>query len=289
VRTHHTLTGADGIVWDISDLTSGVFLTRDGIRGMGRPAWILHQSTSPVVHGARYHGHVAPPRPAHLPLYVYHDGSSQEWTDLYRAFMRSMRPDFPIRWTVTHPDSGSRRSLMMRFTDPGDDVESVDSRWRGWKRIGLNFVADEQPFWEGPAVTQVWQQAPQVDFFDAGGSPPFHLSQALTLADASVSNPGDEAAWPVWDITGPVQSVTVGVGDKLVVAPIVLAEGETLRLDSRPGRKSAYDGMGQRRTAELTVRDWRPIPSGETVPLTLAMDGSGSVRVSITSLYHEAY
>ena len=287
--TRHTLTGADGVVWDVTDPRSGVFLTTDGVRGMGKPDWILHHTVSPVIHGARYHGAVAPQREVMLPLFLYHDGSSAGWTERYRAFMRNMQPDLPVLWTVIHPGSGESRSLTMRFVDDGGDIETQDSRGRGWKRLNLNFVADERPFWEGATVVREWHQSEQVDFFDPLGSPPFHLSQSLTLGGATVTNLGDEPAWPVWDLYGPMTSATVGVDGRFIDAPIVLAAGESLRINTRPGSKSAYDGTGARRTPELGRREWAVIPAGDSVPLSITMDGTGTVRVSFTPAYHEAY
>lgn len=291
--TSHFLTGIDGRRWDLTSWArSGVLLTDRGVRGMDKPEWYLHQSSSPVVHGAQYHGYRAPVREVRLPLLIFTDESSQAWTELRRSFMAIMRPDIPLRWTVEHADTGTSRSLMVRFVEVEDAIETVDSRRRGWQFVTLRFVADEQPFWEGRIVERGWRRQEPVDFIGPGGAPPFYLSRSLTLANATVSNPGDEEAWPVVDVVasgGPVSSMSIAVAGGLVDAPIALAEGESLRLDYRPGRKSAVDGAGVNRDEELDAWDFRPIPAGESVPVAMEMVGDGEVRVAFTPLYHDAY
>lgn len=293
----HVLVMPDGDRIDITDWRrSGVLLTDDGTRGLTRPEWTMYHAESPIVHGARYLGHNAPMREVRLPLLIWNDDSSPEWTRHYRRFMQQMRPDRVIVWEVSEPDTGETRRLRMRFTGPEDDSVPVDPRSRGWWFTPLLFVADDQPFWEGGVISRYWSSyTGGQDFIDPVElAPPFYLSRAVTLDNAQVSNPGDEDVWPVWTITaatdgGGIDNWSVGVGDRTVGGPISLAPGEWVEVDTRPGRKTVYDNEGVRRTPELTERQWARIRSGERVPLSISMLGDGDIRVTLTPLFHEAY
>lgn len=279
----HRWLGWDDSVWDLSDWRSGAFLTGGGVRGLTMPEFARHTSRSASIPGARYRGHVEGEREAFWPLYLYADDGSQAWVERDRAFWRTLQPGRTGQWEVRHPDGGSRR-LRLRLVDDGQHAWVRDPVKFGWALYGITLVA-EQPFWEGDPVVRSWAGAGEPGNF------PWTIARGNTLASASMPNPGDVDAWPVWTVHGPVTSVTVGVGGRLITAPIELAEGEWLRIDPRPGPrgKSAYDSSGARRTPELTVREFEPVPPGESVPLSLAMTGTGRVEASLTPLWYRAW
>jgi hypothetical protein len=161
----------------------------------------------------------------------------------------------------------------------------------GWASYGITLVA-EQPFWEGPAVTRAWQASEPVPFIGGGPSNPtggLYISSGSTLGSASMPNPGDEPAWPVWLIHGPTVSVSVGVGGRVIEVPFPLAEGEQLLIDTAPTAQTAIDSDGVERTAELGQVEFAPVPPGESVDLSLTMVGQGVVEAAITPLWHRAW
>ena len=88
-----------------------------------------------------------------------------------------------------------------------------------------------------------------------------------------VANPGNEDAWPQFEITGPldtgIEVVKVGTGERLRFEGGVSA-GSALVLDSATGLV-VIDGYADR-SGLLTIRDWSSVPPGgsaefEFVPL----------------------
>lgn len=99
--------------------------------------------------------------------------------------------------------------------------------------------------------------------FGAGGS-----SNSTT-----VTNAGDTATWPTFVITGPVAgpTITTATGRKLQFASsFEVAAGSTMTVDTF-ARGVTVDGVS--RSGDLIVRDWFPLPPGDT---RLTFAGSGA-------------
>ena len=222
------------------------------------------------------------------PLRVYHPAGSQEWLDYDAAFWRTMHPDHTGVWTITQPN-GESRSLRLRCVDDGQQAFDTDPALLGWARYGVTLVA-EQPYWEGDPVTRAWKVGTPVSFFGSGpGGPPFTISPGSTLSKATIDNPGDIDAWPVWTIYGPTNSVTVGVNGRTVLVPFPVADGGLLTIDTRPSAQTAIDGNGGEWTSQLGSFNFAPVPAGKAVSLSLAMSGSGLVQASLTPLFLRAW
>lgn len=287
-RMGSTWTGWDGSVWDLLTYAdSGVLLMR-GVRGLGKPTHDRYSSQSPALAGSRWRGYRTTEREVFWPVAVYADTANSRWVATDRAFWRTMHPGRPGTWTITQP-SGEVRSLVCRFVDDGAQVFDVDPLTAGWTAYGVTLVADEQPFWSGQTITRTFRASAASDFYGGSGGPPFYISSASTLASAAITNPGDVEAYPVWTITGPTTSVSVGLAGNLVDVPFTLATGVSLVIDSRPTAQTAVDSLGVERTAELGSANFAAIPPGESVPLTLTMAGTGIVQVDLTPLYDRAW
>lgn len=91
-----------------------------------------------------------------------------------------------------------------------------------------------------------------------------------------------------WEAHGPFTSVTVGVGDSTVVAPINAAAGQVLVIDTDPSVQAAFlDGVDV--TEQLTQAEFGTIPPGTAVPLTLSMTGTGFITATYTPKYFRAW
>ena len=282
-----TWTGWDGSEWDLLG-SNGVALTA-GARGMSMPPVDRFTSTSPALAGSRWRGSRTLEREVFWPLFVYNDGGSQAWVEHDRAFWRTMDPTRPGLWSVTHPD-GTIRTLVCRFVDDGDGVFDRDPSAAGWAVYGVTLVA-EQPYWQGTPVTQTWKTVSPVSFFGAGsGGPPFTISPGSSLAKASINNPGDVDAYPLYTITGPVDSVSVGYAGNVVQLGAI-ADGQTRIVDTRPDRLTVKDQNGVDRWSELgaSANFDAPLPPGNPISLSLAMVGAGTVTASIIPLYYRAW
>jgi len=281
----HDWTGWDGSFWELSRRRSGVRL-KQGVKGLDDPPHERFADTG-IGAGARTRGTRTLERQPFWPLGIYCGGDSQAWYDYAAAFLRSVDPDREGIWGVTQPN-GTRRTLNCRLLDPGDAGHATDPGQLGWGRYDLTLVAD-QPFWQGEEIVLSFEADPGRPFL--GGPGVIGISSGNTLARAKVTNPGDVPAWPVYRISGEPTKVSVGLGGRQVEVPFALTDGLGLTINTGPGPrgKSAYDTNGVRRTADLSRREFAPVPPGESVPLSLSMEGNGRVEVSLVPLYRRAF
>lgn len=282
-----TWTGSDGVTWDLCTGSSGLALGA-GVRGLNMPPTRRHVTTSPAVAGSRRRGWSTDEREVFWPLRVFRDGEgadAQAWIDLDAAFWSSMHPDKPGVWSVESPNG--KRSLACVFDNDGGHSTETIPTLRGWETYGI-YLAAESPYWVGEPVRRVWSQSGPVSFYGSSGATPFNISSASNLATATVTNPGDVDAWPVWTITGPCTSVTVGVGGRTVTYPLPVAEGSTLVIDSAPEKRAAQLN-GSNVYRQLSSWDFAPVPAGQDRSLSLSMAGTGSVSVDITPRFFRAW
>ncbi|MEW1813292.1 hypothetical protein AB0284_21625 [Pseudarthrobacter phenanthrenivorans] len=230
---------------------------------------------------------MADERDVFWPLFLFNDRGSREWVEYDRAFWRTMHPERTGVWSVTHPD-GAKRSLTVRFEEDTTPEFEFDPVFAGWATYGIRLTADD-PFWAGGEVTRAWQSASSTPFFNGSAkAPSFNISSGSTLAKASLTNPGDVDAYVRWTAHGPFTSVTVGVGGATVVAPVTVAEGQTLVIDTDPSVQAAIlDGTDV--TAQLTTAEFGILPPGQQVPVSLALAGTGWIEAAFTPRYFRAW
>lgn len=281
-----TWTGWDGSVWNLCNGAEGIVL-QAGVRGLGQAPYTEWLDKSPAVPGAQYLGEIADEREVFWPIKVWSDASSREWVERDRAFWRTLRRGRTGVWTVQHPD-GAKRSLTLRVRSDGDPSFDTIPSLRGWAKYGITLIAD-QPYWEGEQVTKPFGDGtPPRGFLPSATSRGYAVGSGSTLATAKVTNPGDVETPVVWEAHGPFTSVTVGVGDELVVAPIEALEGQTLVVDTDEKVQAAFlDGVDV--TERLTRADFGLLPPGTSVPLSLAMAGTGYITATYTPLYERAW
>lgn len=286
-RSRMLWTGWDGSVWDLTDPSAGVFVQGTGVEGLSSPTHQSWVGESPAVHGQFFRGYRVEPRQVFWPVHLYSDAGTTEWLALDRAFWKSLQPGKHGTWTVETP-GGGKRSLSCRFVDDGRHSFERDPMFRGWASYGVSLIADD-PFWTGEAVRRVWAQSDAVDFY--GGvakAPVFHISSGSQLSTAKITNEGDLEAWPVWTITGPLTSVTVGVDGETVQWNVALTSTDILVIDTDPQVQSAWLN-GTDVTDQLGTADFAPIPAGLERPLSLTMAGTGSVEARITPRFFRAW
>jgi len=309
-----TWTGADGSQFDLLSPDSGTLLMA-GARGLNMPSLTDYTSESPALDGARFRGSRTNQREVFWPLLVYSDAGSQAWVEYDREFWNSLRPGQVGLWTVTHPN-GDTRTLRCRFKDDGGQSYDVDPSLVGWAAYGITLVAD-QPYWEGAAVTRTWKASQPVSFFGGGtGGPPFTISPGSTLAKATMPNPGDVDAYPMWVLTGPIDIASVGLSGKLTQYQASIASGRSVVIDTSPDQQrvveiasppdpdsggpdvgsqewldwiSAAMSTGTDRVLNLgSVAFNAPVSPGRSVSLSLSMVGDGTVTAAIVPYYFRA-
>lgn len=288
-RATMTWTGWDGSRWDISDPWSGTFLTQAGTEGMGAPthtAWAA--PSSPFVHGQEFTGLVYDPRPVFWPLYLYHDGTSAEWRERDRALWHSLRAGRHGTWTVSYPDS--TRTLRCRYDAGGEDAMARDGSFFGWSVYGIKLIADD-PFWYSEPIERTFPPTVARPFLNRDAATtraPFYITSSTTQDTATLDNPGDVDAWPVWTVQGPATSVQLGTAGRLVSYTKPIPEGQTLVIDSSPHKQTALlNGVDV--TADLGSYDFAPIPPGEERPITIQVVGAATVSARIVPRHERAW
>jgi hypothetical protein len=229
---------------------------------------------------------VAGSREVFWPVKVWSDAGSREWVERDRAFWRTLQPSRTGVWTVTHPD-GAKRSLTLRVAGDGDPSFDTIPSLRGWAKYGITLVAD-QPYWEGEPVMRTWAQANQQPFMPATAGAGYTISSGSPLETATITNPGDVETFLRWEVAGPCTSVTVGVNGATIIAPVTLDAGEVMVIDTDPEVQAAYVGDTDV-TIQLTKAEFAPIPSGESVELSLFMTGTGTIQAELTPLFERAW
>ncbi|UYB35508.1 phage tail family protein [Arthrobacter koreensis] len=278
----HRWTGWDGSTWDLSDVEGGVFLLNEGLEGLGMPDITNYTHDSPVVHGVSWDGWLATGRKVFWSVAVFHDTDSEGWIARHRAFWKTLRPGKAGVWSVELP-TGEKFSLTLRFKSDGGHSYTNDPVHRGWEVYGIELFP-EQPFWEAPAVVESWGAEEKVPFLGPdGAAPPFFPSPAATLSTAKVTNPGDVETFIQWTITGPTETVTVGIGSARTVVPFPVPDGSKLVIDTNPRNLIAeLDGVDV--MERLSEFNYSPLPPGEGIALSLSRSGPGAVEARFTPL-----
>jgi hypothetical protein len=294
-----TWTGWDGSLWNLTTIAHGAVMMA-GVRGLSMPPVQHYLTTYASVDGARWRGNTIEPREVFWPIQIFHDASSQAWIDRERAFWRTMRPGKTGVWTVILP-SGEKRHLDCRFSDDSQQAFNLDPVAVGWNNYGINLVA-HQPFWRGERVRNAWKsEADPIPFFPTEEIRHFTISPSNGLSDATVTNPGDVVAYPVWEVYGPCLTAHVGIYDELIEIPFAVDAGKVLIIDTAPTAQTAflysYTGTGPSRVlsdpvdkiSALGAADFCPLPADDTTAVNLIMDGTGSMAVEFTPHYLRAW
>jgi hypothetical protein len=271
-------------VWDLTDWESGVFLANQAVLGLMEPPATRFTSTSPALAGSRYRGQQILERPVTWPVHIW-AGNGLDWLRLHRRFWAALSRSALATWRVFLPD-GQTRDLWVRLVGSGPHGFDRDPVHRGWALFTVELVA-EDPWWRGPQVFQQWSDTPDEEFFGGptggGKAPLFYLSSSSTLGQASMTNPGDEPAWPVWtvSVTDQVTAVTLGVGDaQIVLTGLDLSAGDVLVIDTDP-RVQSVTINGSRVRGLLASAGFAPIPPGSAAELNLVLTGEGTVQAAI--------
>lgn len=310
-RLSMTWTGWDGSVWPLTDPSSGAFVTDGGVRGLHMPPVQRYTSESPALSGSRWRANRTQERECFWPVYVYSDVSSEEWLERDRAFWRSLDPSRYGTWTVSTPE-GQSRFLRCHLSE-SDDSFDRDPAAFGWHLYGVTLMA-EQPYWTGAVHRRSFQNDPPVPFYGADHSPVpvddlFFISSGSSTASATIDNPGDIDAWPVFVLDGPWDAgASVGIDGNVTTYGDSIPAGQSVVVDTRPDRlgakqistptadpgsdawMDALDAPGTDKFTSLTALALNvSVAAGDNVPLDVTVSGQGTLHVAVQPLYYRAW
>jgi hypothetical protein len=292
-----TWTGANGTVWDLTAWDSPVQVTTMDLPST--PAFSQQFASSPARDGRRYEGTTWQQADCVLTLIVGdvvppagqpHRRRGTEWRKLDKQFRLSMSPSEPGKLTITDRTSATSRHLHLRLDKPLAIPGNEDPAIGGVATYSAIMTADDSPWWEGEVVPATFAAGSQQGPFFGGpnNTTLLYISQTDQLANATITNPGDREAWPVWWARGPFLTAEVGIGDEKVILPFSRGPNQTVHVDSYnqtitdENGDSLWDLMG------FTDPVFAAIHPGETVPLHTTLTGSdnrSAIGVSLTPLY----
>lgn len=275
-------TGADGTVWDLLADDAPVLLR--ALTGIGTPPVERWRQQSVTAPGSRRRGSRWLDREIGMTVEITRK-SSAEWVATDEAWHAGLDPDVPGRLQITW--GGRTRWVEATLAEESEPMDR-DPTIRGTQLSIVTLAAD--PLWHGDPVRRSFGNEASRPFFAV--APNVLGISAGTISTATITNPGDEPTWPVWTVTGPCASVTVGTDAGTVVVAGAVASGDQLIIDTRPDRQTIRLANGTDRAGVVTSAVWAPVPAGADADLTIAATSTGSgfgVDVVLDTLYRRPW
>lgn len=260
---------ADGDSVTLSGLTEG-YKALLGQAGYIMPSYSYIITSVPEKGESSIARTQATPREFDIPLLI--KGSSRaDYITKQRNLAAIFNPELGDgTLTFTRADA-SARELTCRYlsglegNDRSDNVE--------WAKMVLTLVATD-PFWYANSNTSSsYTTGTVATFFPFF---PLSLSNSAIFTTTTVNNDGDIKAWPRWTITGPGSGITIKnqtTDKKIEFDTTVLADGETIEIDTRPFVKTVEKNDGTNLFSDL-----KDSSTDELWPLEV---GNNSIRVEI--------
>lgn len=288
-------TGADGSDWDLTNWRSTTQLV--ALDGLGMPSFTNQYAVSGSRDGRRYEGTTFAQATLTITVSVgdidplpgrNKRRTGDEWRELDRAWRKSLSPI--LTGTLTIVTDTTTRRIRLRLAQPTVIPPSADPGLIGEATYVHVLTADDQPWWEGDSIPAEFTQgaAAQPFFGGTGGTTLLYISEANQLAQATLANPGDRPAYPLWWARGPFTSATLGIGSQVVVIPFARAADEYVYVNS--AEETITDNNGDSLWPLMGFSDptFAPIEPGESIELITSLADptpTSAVGVSITPLY----
>jgi hypothetical protein len=251
-----------------------------GVTGLDGPTLDFDESTPAGWDGSQIDQISAEPLEVFLPMLIEGDtlmGLRRIKADLF-GYVNPRRG--PVTLRVGTPDGQGR--LIDGYYRPVPSAMDNEAWWVSQQLLGI-VLHCPQPFWRSEDDWSVeWKQA---------DDPPA-LLPILPWAPADsnalgATNPvtidGDVETYPVWSITGPLESVEVvdvGTGRSFLLTASIGA-GNTWVVDTRRGQQAVYDqnGVRQRSALNAGAQLW-PLQPGLSQIQTVVTGASSGAMVT---------
>lgn len=236
-------TSADGQSIDLTDTGRGYSVQANGTTGLRSVSYRFTTSQYANIDGETVESVAAEANRPTLGLLLRADNEG-DLRQRMRGLVRTMRPKAGMGALTVATEVGEYRSLPCYLESGLEGDQSDDSHLPGaWWRAVLRFYAPD-PWWVGEERTVRMGLSAPVPFFPL---PPVTLSSSTVQGQFSVDlSDSDAPSFPLWTVTGPGSTLVLTnrtTGRKLTVN-VSLDAGETLTVDTRPGRESIRLGDG---------------------------------------------
>ncbi|MEO3857489.1 hypothetical protein [Acrocarpospora sp. B8E8] len=221
--------------------TGGRIYTLPGITGFDAPPVEIFYDERLSLDGAHLRGARNTSREIFIPVMV--EGPDRGiFLRFRRKLLSYLNPGRGLgRIRLTEGDATSRY-LDCVFTGGAEGDYGTGQSGFLWQKYGLTFRAID-PFWYSTGTVDIQFSSTATGLKPFFGTPFFglninsthSLNGAVTLTVA-----GDVETWPTWKFTGPLDGITLALSGYTTAAyrlDVSLASGQTLYIDTRPGRR----------------------------------------------------
>jgi hypothetical protein len=242
-----------------------------GAQGLDDPTLDFSENVPAGWDGALVDQIAAEPREVFLPLLMESD-SLMGLRALKQSMMAYLNPRRgPVTLRVGLPDGTAR--LIDGYYRPVPWAMDADTWWVKRQKLGI-VIRCGQPFFRSEVDWTVeWNQS-----VDPAALLPWTPVAPADSNALNATNPvrisGDVETYPVWYITGPLESVEildVGTGRSFLLTASI-GSGETWVVDTRRGQQAVYDNAGVRQRATLN-------PGAQLWPL---QPGISQIQTTVT-------
>lgn len=290
LRPQFTLIDTAGHVIALTStgLNSG-YVLMPGVTGHQMPPVAITSDPMPAQDGSVFRGIRYAERDLFLPIAIVAE-SPDEMMTLRRALNQLLsRRNGPVTCTVQHPN-GEYRWVTGYYVDGGQGDEGDDQSGFFFEKRGLRFRCLD-PWWYTDPRTQAWALSETADPFVSATDPffPLGLASSTVTGQAVVNVDGDTQAEPIWDITGPGNSVTVSANGNSWQYTAALGSVDRIRVDARRFQQTVVDASSganlfQNLAANPNLWLLEPGPNQVTVSMPGATSAS-QVRVTWSPRY----
>ncbi|WP_027930691.1 phage distal tail protein [Amycolatopsis thermoflava] len=211
-----------------------------------------------------------------------------------RDIVRKLNPaKGPGYLRATAPDGVVRQIQCINVDGVQIQEELGESSGYAAQKIAAQFKA-YNPYWQDVSAISPpeWSTGVTPTFFPIF---PIRLTSSEIAVDGTIDNAGDVEAWPVWTITGPGSGIVLrnlSTGEYLSFPDVVMGEGQTLYIDTRPGVKTVTldtNSVGTNMFGAMYAGSslWPLVPGSNAIRLEMAgiTVGTSKLAVSYTQQY----
>lgn len=266
-------------------------LIQPGATGLDMPSYALFSDEAPNLDGSIYRNARATAREIMIPVYL-HGIDRRTVNSLKRDLFRALNPRWGYCVLAFTEGDGSTRTISAYYKDGMEGAEGETAGFT-WARYGLQFTAMDPYFYPTRPESIRWRFGTGRPLLSRTAAfYPMKIADGVMGGDGKglpIENPGDEEAWPVWTLEGPIKSfnLTGPDGASISASPPLdgtdlVPTGRTLTIDTRPGRKTAKDDRGVNYWPRLAANPhfWSISPGSATANISI-VTGSGDATVTL--------
>lgn len=190
---------------------------------------------------------------------------------------------------IIRPDDSVRELRCRLRTSPGTTWKYDPGAGLDSPPVELWPLTSSQAYWQGDEQsirfsTSVIGGGGGTPFYGQEGHGwPLYIAPLTSANDLFISNRGQGPQWLTWTLTGPISSITFGVGGGLLSFSGGIAAGEVVVVTTEPGYRYVTEVVSGENRYGRVSGTYAPMPVGERVPVHIVAEGmaeNSSVVVS---------